>query len=149
MQTAIRWFANNSVAANLLMIVLVLGGISGALTTNQEEFPNFDVKVINVFVPYLGAAPIEAEKAVCVRIEEAIEGVEGIEKVYGTAVEGGCSYPSCTAMRTTSRPAMRSRAASIRSTIYPSKPKSRMFRKWLLPAVLFKSLYSATPQNAS
>ena len=43
MQTAIRWFANNSVAANLLMIVLVLGGISGALTTNQEEFPNFDV----------------------------------------------------------------------------------------------------------
>ena len=76
------------------MIVLVLGGISGALTTNQEEFPNFDVKVINVFVPYLGAAPIEAEKAVCVRIEEAIEGVEGIEKVYGTAVEGGCSVAS-------------------------------------------------------
>ena len=63
-------------------------------TTNQEEFPNFDVKVINVFVPYLGAAPIEAEKAVCVRIEEAIEGVEGIEKVYGTAVEGGCSVAS-------------------------------------------------------
>ena len=39
MHTAIRWFANNSVAANLLMIVMVLGGISGALTTNQEEFP--------------------------------------------------------------------------------------------------------------
>jgi multidrug efflux pump subunit AcrB len=91
MHTAIRWFANNSVAANLLMIVLVLGGIFGALTTNQEEFPNFEIKVINVFVPYLGAAPIEAEKAVCVRIEEAIEGVEGIERVYGTAIEGGCS----------------------------------------------------------
>jgi multidrug efflux pump subunit AcrB len=91
MQTAIRWFANNSVAANLLMIVLVLGGLFGALTTNQEEFPNFEIKVINVFVPYLGAAPIEAEKAVCVRIEEAIEGVEGIERVYGTAIEGGCS----------------------------------------------------------
>lgn len=91
MHTAIRWFANNSVAANLLMIVLVLGGIFGALTTNQEEFPNFEIKVINVFVPYLGAAPIEAEKAVCIRIEEAIEGVEGIERVYGTAIEGGCS----------------------------------------------------------
>ena len=91
MHTAIRWFANNSVAANLLMIVLILGGISGALTTNQEEFPNFDIKVINVFVPYLGAAPIEAERAVCIRIEEAIEGVEGIERVYGTAIEGGCS----------------------------------------------------------
>ena len=91
MHTAIRWFANNSVAANLLMIVMVLGGISGALTTNQEEFPNFEIKVINVFVPYLGAAPVEAEKAVCIRIEEAIEGVEGIERVYGTAIEGGCS----------------------------------------------------------
>ena len=91
MHTAIRWFANNSVAANLLMIVLVLGGIFGAMTTNQEEFPNFEIKVINVFVPYLGAAPIEAEKAVCIRIEEAIEGVEGIERVYGTAIEGGCS----------------------------------------------------------
>ena len=77
MHTAIRWFANNSVAANLLMIVMVLGGISGALTTNQEEFPNFEIKVINVFVPYLSAAPVEAEKAVCIRIEEAIEGVEG------------------------------------------------------------------------
>ena len=91
MHTAIRWFANNSVAANLLMIVLVLGGIFGAMTTNQEEFPNFEIKVINVFVPYLGAAPIEAEKAVCIRIEEAIEGIEGIERVYGTAIEGGCS----------------------------------------------------------
>ena len=72
MHTAIRWFANNSVAANLLMIVMVLGGISGALTTNQEEFPNFEIKVINVFVPYLGAAPVEAERAVCIRIEEAL-----------------------------------------------------------------------------
>ena len=91
MQTAIRWFAHNPVAANLLMLLLLLGGTFGALSTNQEEFPNFDIKAVNVTVPYLGAAPVEVEKAVCIRIEEAIEGVEGIDKIHVTATEGMCS----------------------------------------------------------
>ncbi len=91
MHTAIRWFAHNPVAANLLMILLLLGGAFGAFTTNQEEFPNFDVKVVNVRVPYLGAAPVEVEKAVCVRVEEAIEGLEGIDKLRSTATEGMCN----------------------------------------------------------
>ena len=46
MQTAIRWFAHNPVAANLLMVLLLLGGAFGALSTNQEEFPNFDIKAV-------------------------------------------------------------------------------------------------------
>lgn len=91
MYTAIRWFANNPVAANLLMILLLLGGAFGALTTNQEEFPNFDVKVVQVRVPYLGAAPVEVERAVCIRIEEAVEGLEGIDKLRSNASEGFCS----------------------------------------------------------
>ena len=91
MQTAIRWFAHNPVAANLLMVLLLLGGAFGALSTNQEEFPNFDIKAVSVTVPYLGAAPVEVEKAVCIRIEEAIEGVEGIDKIHVTATEGICS----------------------------------------------------------
>ena len=91
MHTAIRWFANNSVAANLLMILLLLGGTYGALSTNQEEFPNFDVRVVTVQVPYLGAAPVEVEKSVCVRVEEAIEGLEGIERLRSTATEGMCN----------------------------------------------------------
>ena len=94
MHTAIRWFANNPVAANLLMILMLLGGTFGAITTNQEEFPNFDVHVVNVRVPYLGAAPIEVEKSVCVRIEEAIEGLEGIEKMRTSATEGMCNVSS-------------------------------------------------------
>ncbi len=91
MHTAIRWFAHNPVAANLLMVVLIITGLFGALVTNQEEFPNIDVKAINVRVPYLGAAPVEVEKSVCVRVEEAIEGVEGIEKLRSTATEGMCN----------------------------------------------------------
>jgi multidrug efflux pump subunit AcrB len=91
MYTAIRWFANNPVAANLLMILLLLGGAFGAITTNQEEFPNFDVKVVQIQVPYLGAAPVEVERAVCVRVEESIEGLEGIDKLRSIATEGVCS----------------------------------------------------------
>jgi|TARA_B110000908_G_scaffold45607_1_gene55594 multidrug efflux pump subunit AcrB len=91
MHTAIRWFAHNPVAANLLMILLLLGGAYGAIATNQEEFPNFDIKIISIAVPYLGAAPIEVERSVCVRIEETIEGLEGIDKINSTSTEGLCS----------------------------------------------------------
>ena len=63
MQTAIRWFAHNPVAANLLMVLLLLGGAFGALSTNQEEFPNFDIKAVSVTVPYLGAAPDRSGKS--------------------------------------------------------------------------------------
>ncbi|MBT3562860.1 MAG: efflux RND transporter permease subunit, partial [Gammaproteobacteria bacterium] len=91
MHTAIHWFAHNPVAANLLMVLLLLGGAFGAITTNQEEFPNFDVKVVNIQVPYLGAAPIEVERSVCIRVEESIEGLEGIEKIRSVATEGMCN----------------------------------------------------------
>ena len=91
MHTAIRWFAHNPVAANLLMTLLLLGGAAGAYLTNQEEFPSFDIPAVTVNVPYLGAAPVEVEKGVCVRIEEAIEGVEGVKKIMGDATEGMCS----------------------------------------------------------
>ena len=91
MLTAIRWFANNSVAANLLMIMLLVGGALSLAVTNQEEFPMFDIPVVRVGVPYLGAAPVEVEKSVCIRIEEAIEGIEGIDRTGGAAVEGYCN----------------------------------------------------------
>ncbi len=91
MHTAISWFVRNPVAANLMMVFLVVCGLLGALIVNQEEFPNIDVRAVSVSVPYLGAAPEEVEKAVCVRIEEAIEGLEGIDKIQSTATEGVCS----------------------------------------------------------
>lgn len=91
MQRIISWFVDNSVAANLLMWVLIVGGAVALLTTHQEEFPNIDTKSLSVNVPYLGAAPEEAEQGVCVRIEEAVEGTEGIDWMESTASEGSCS----------------------------------------------------------
>ena len=87
----IAWFVRNPVAANLLMWVLIIGGLGALLTRHLEDFPNIDPKVIQITVPYLGAAPEEVEEGVCVRVEEAIEGSEGIEHINTTAAEGSCS----------------------------------------------------------
>lgn len=91
MHGPIAWFTRNPVAANLLMSVLLVGGGLALLTVHQEEFPNINIQMVSISVPYLGAAPEESEQGVCLRIEEAIEGVEGIDKVRTTAVEGACS----------------------------------------------------------
>ena len=91
MHRAIAWFSHNIVAANLLMTILVIGGVMALFSVHQEEFPNIEFEMVSISVPYLGAAPEEAELGVCVRIEEAIEGVEGIEKILSTASEGACA----------------------------------------------------------
>ncbi len=81
MSGIIGWFVKNPVAANLLMCVLVLGGLTTLPTIHQEEFPNFDTQVIRVSVDYEGAAPEESEAGVCVRIEEELEGTQGIDRI--------------------------------------------------------------------
>jgi len=91
MHTAISWFSKNPVAANLLMFVLIVGGVLSLLTVHQEEFPNMDIRMVTVAVPYLGAAPEEVEQGVCIRIEEALKGTDGIEKIQTSASEGACS----------------------------------------------------------
>ncbi|MBX3705693.1 MAG: efflux RND transporter permease subunit [Pseudomonadales bacterium] len=91
MHAAIAWFTRNPVAANLLMSVLLVGGGLSLLTLQQEQFPDINLQVVNVTVPYLGAAPEESEQGVCIRVEEAIEGIEGIEKIRTTASEGACN----------------------------------------------------------
>ncbi len=87
-QAIIAWFAHNSVAANLLMVILLAGGLWSAMTIKKEIQPSLDINYVNINVPYLGAAPSEVEEGVCVKIEEAIEDVEGIEEIVSFAREG-------------------------------------------------------------
>lgn len=91
MNALIAWFARNSVAANLLMVFVTVAGISSVLTVKQEVFPEFALDLVSIEVPYLGAAPEEVEQAVNVRIEEAIQGIEGIKQITSTASEGSGS----------------------------------------------------------
>ena len=84
----IEWFARNSVAANLMMAFIIVSGILATTSVREEHFPEMALDRINVEVPYLGAAPEEVEEAVNVRIEEAIQGIEGIKQIQSTASEG-------------------------------------------------------------
>jgi multidrug efflux pump subunit AcrB len=87
----ITWFVDNAVAANLLMAILLVGGGVSLFVVYQEEFPNIDPDVVQIRVPYLGASPEEVERSVCVRIEESVESVQGIDRMRSTASEGMCN----------------------------------------------------------
>lgn len=84
----IAWFTRNGVAANLLMLILVIGGLASAFTAKTELFPEFSLDMVVVRVPFLGASPEEVEELVVIRIEEALQGVNGIKEINSTASEG-------------------------------------------------------------
>ena len=85
----IGWFARNHVAANLMMFVIIIGGIWSLYIVKKESFPEFQSNAIRIHVPYRGASPEEVEKGVLLRLEEAIKPIEGIREVRSTASEGG------------------------------------------------------------
>jgi len=86
----ISWFIQNPVASNLMMVVLVVGGLMALPSIRQEEFPSVDVDLIRVSVEYHGAAPEEIEESICVRVEEEVESVADIDRLTSIAVEGAC-----------------------------------------------------------
>ena len=84
----VAWMAGHSVAANLLMLVLLVGGIIMAYNIKQEVFPYFEMDMVNITVPYPGASPQEVEEGILLAIEEAVVGLEGVEEIRSTAREG-------------------------------------------------------------
>ena len=88
MQRIIAWFVDNPVAANLLMLFLMLAGLLGIMGMKKETFPEFSLDQVQIRVPYLGASPEEVEEGVSKRIEERLSGLEGIRKIRSTSSEG-------------------------------------------------------------
>ncbi len=88
MHSLISWFARNGVVANILMFTVVAGGIVSIPEIKKEVFPEISLDMVQVQVSYRGAAPEEVEEGVCVRIEEAVQDIEGIDKITSTASEG-------------------------------------------------------------
>jgi multidrug efflux pump subunit AcrB len=84
----IAWMAQHSIASNLLMILLIGGGIWAAFNIQKEVFPEFDLDIVNVTVSYPGAAPTEVEQGILRPVESAIRGVDGIKEITSTAREG-------------------------------------------------------------
>ncbi len=84
----IAWMARNSIAANLLMVILLVGGLWAAVNVQKEVFPQFQLDIVEVRVGYPGAAPAEVEQGILRPVEEAIRGVEGIREITSEAREG-------------------------------------------------------------
>ena len=84
----IAWMASNPIAANLLMLALLGGGLWTAGAVQKEVFPQFQLDVVEVRVDYPGAAPEEIERGILQPIEEAVKGVRGIREMTSTAREG-------------------------------------------------------------
>ncbi|MCA9756914.1 MAG: efflux RND transporter permease subunit [Candidatus Eisenbacteria bacterium] len=87
MNRLVEWFAQNPVAANILMFVIMGGGLFAIMNVRQEVFPEFSLDMIQVSVVYPGAAPAEVEEAVCVRIEEEVDGIDGVKQISSVASE--------------------------------------------------------------
>jgi multidrug efflux pump subunit AcrB len=88
----ISWFARNSVAANLLMVTIIIGGVISLQSgVRLEIFPNADPDTVNVSVPLRSATPEDVELGVAVRIEEAVQDLEGIDRIRSVSREGSTS----------------------------------------------------------
>jgi multidrug efflux pump subunit AcrB len=87
MKGAVAWFAENHVAANLLMLFLLLAGAVTGLTTKLEIFPETSLDMISITMEYPGASPAEVEEAIVRRIEEKVAGLAGIKRIDSVARE--------------------------------------------------------------
>ena len=84
----VAWFAGHHVAANLLMIFILVSGLMALASITVEILPEVNLDTITVRVPYRGASPTEVEDGVLLRIEEAVATLEGLKRVRSTAAEG-------------------------------------------------------------
>ena len=92
MHGIIAWFTRNGVASNLLMVAILMAGLNTLFKRIPTEvFPEFELDMISVSVPYRGSTPAEVEESIVVKIEESIQDIQGIKKITSTAAEGAGS----------------------------------------------------------
>jgi len=88
MNDIMKWFVHNPVAANLIMFLLIIGGLVGLQKVGKESFPSIRPNQIEVSVAYLGAGPEEVEERIIIRIEEAVYDLDGVKRLRARASEG-------------------------------------------------------------
>lgn len=88
MNRLVQWFVENPIAANLLMVLILLGGWFSAGKLNKEVFPTVTSKFVEVSMAYPGAGPREVEELINMRIEEVIADIDGIEEITSEARQG-------------------------------------------------------------
>lgn len=88
MNSLIAWFARNTVAANMLMVGIIFGGMLSFMSMGKEVFPTVPVNYMGITVTWPGASPKEVEEQIIIRIEDALADMHDIERIQATAGEG-------------------------------------------------------------
>ncbi|TWT55876.1 efflux RND transporter permease subunit [Allorhodopirellula solitaria] len=88
MKRVLSWAIHNAPGMNVVMLALILVGAASFWSMRREVFPEFELEVVMIQVPYPGATPQDTEEAICQKIEEAIRSINGIKKVTSIAMEG-------------------------------------------------------------
>lgn len=84
----VRWMTLNHVASNIVMMVLLLGGLAATLSIKQEVYPSFQLDIVDISVSYPGSPPEEVEDGLILPIEEEILDLDVVARVEATASEG-------------------------------------------------------------
>lgn len=84
----ISWMVQNPVASNLMMLILLIGGVLIASQVKKEVFPDFSLDIVRVSTVYPGASPEEVEEGIILSIEDEVRSLDGIKKVTSTSFEG-------------------------------------------------------------
>jgi len=90
LKLSLRYLFSNPVLANILMLLIFCCGVAGYFTMIREIFPRFTLDVITVSVIYPGADPEEIEEGIAIKLEEALEGTEGVKDIATISQEGRC-----------------------------------------------------------
>ena len=83
----IAYFAANPVAANLLMLLFIVGGVASGIQLAVQNFPEIDLRSISVTVRSPGSSSHEVEQDINRRVEESVIGLPGVERVVATAIQ--------------------------------------------------------------
>jgi len=91
MKNLIAWWTRNPVAANLLMLGILIAGFLGFTRMEREVFPVVKVHQATVDISWRGASAQDVEEQVIARVEEALEDLDSVYRIYATAYEGFAS----------------------------------------------------------
>jgi len=91
MKAIVSWAVRNAPGMNTLMAAVLVVGAASLTMMRREVFPEFELEMVLIGVPYPGASPEEVEDGICLKIEEAVRSISGIKKQTTVAAEGGGS----------------------------------------------------------
>ncbi|MBB4210905.1 multidrug efflux pump subunit AcrB [Rhodothalassium salexigens DSM 2132] len=84
----VAWWARNPVAANLMMFGIILAGALAFTNMDREVWPTFETTNVEVTVTWPGAGPTEVEDQILIRVEQAMNGLDNVDRIQSTAYEG-------------------------------------------------------------